>query len=131
MVNINSFVNCIDNTGVNVVKIISIYGNKKTRVASIGDVVCIVVKSWNRISKTLVEDKLKKKYRRGSIHKGVIVHTRKKVRRENLTWMWFDKNSIVLVDKKRKPLARRIKSVIPKEIADKYPTIASISSLIV
>jgi len=45
--------------------------------------------------------------------------------------MWFESNSIVLVDKQGKPLARRIRSIIPVEIAMKYPTIASIASLIV
>jgi ribosomal protein L14 len=45
--------------------------------------------------------------------------------------MWFGYNSVVLVDKKGRPFGRKIKAVIPREVALKYPTIASISSLVV
>jgi large subunit ribosomal protein L14 len=65
------------------------------------------------------------------MHRGIIVHLKIKVKRLDSTWIWFNSNSIVLVDKKDKPLAKRIKAPIPMEIALKYPTIASISSIIV
>lgn len=87
MIYINSHVFCVDNTGVYRVKVISIYGNKRRRVAKIGDMVYVVVKSWDRSSGTLVEDKLKKKYKKGSLHRAIVVHTKKKIRRENYTWM--------------------------------------------
>ena len=40
-------------------------------------------------------------------------------------------DSVVIVDKKGRPLSRRIRTIIPREVAFKYPTIASVSSLIV
>ena len=65
------------------------------------------------------------------MHRAIIVHTKKKVKRIDNTFMWFDSNSIVIVDKKGRPLSRRIRTAIPREIAQKYPTIPSVSSLIV
>lgn len=91
----------------------------------------IVVKALDRILINLLEEKKKKRYNKGTLHRAVIIHVKKKIKRKNKTWMWFDSNSIVLVDKKRKPLARRIRTIIPREIALKYPTIASVSSLII
>jgi len=79
----------------------------------------------------LKDEKQRKKFRRGSLHRAIIVHLKKKVTRVDSTMMWFGTNSVVLVDKKDKPLAKRIKAPIPREIALKYPTIASISSIIV
>jgi len=130
MVRMNSYVYCVDNTGVANAKIIQVYGNKK-RVAKIGDMVYVVVKSYDKSSGNLKDEKQKKRFRKGSLHRAVIVHTKKKIRRLDKTWMWFDSNSIVLVDKKGKPLSRRIRTIIPREIAIKYPTIASVSSAIV
>ena len=127
----NSYVYCVDNTGVANAKVIQVYGNKKRRVASYGDMVYIVVKSLDRSSGNLLDEKQRKKFQKGTVHKAVVVHTKKKVRRIDNTWMWFNSNSVVIVDKKGRPQAKRIRSAIPREIADKYPTIASISSLIV
>jgi len=132
MLRMNSFAYCVDNTGVADVKVFQILGeNKKKRVGTIGDRVYIVVKSLDKILINLLEEKKRKRYKKGTLHRAVIIHVKKKVKRKNRTWMWFNSNSIVLVDKKRKPLSRRIRTVIPREIAIKYPTIASISSLII
>jgi len=131
MIKMNSYVRCGDNKGVADVKVIQVFGNKNKREAKYGDKVYIVVKSWDRSSGSLTDEKQRKKFRRGSLHKAVIVHLKKKVKRVDSTWMWFNSNSIVLIDKKGKPLAKRIKAPIPKEIALQYPTIASISSIIV
>jgi large subunit ribosomal protein L14 len=68
---------------------------------------------------------------RGTLHRAVVVQIKKKIKRLDKSWIWFNSNSIVLVDKKNKPLAKRIRTVIPREVALKYPTIASISSLII
>jgi len=72
-----------------------------------------------------------KNIKKGSLHRAVIVHTKKKVKRVDNTWMWYNSNSVVIVDKKGRPLSRRIRTLIPREVAFKYPTIASVSSLIV
>ena len=131
MIRMNSYVYCVDNTGVANVKVIQCYGNKNKRVASYGDMVYVVVKSLDRSSGNLRDEKQRKKFRKGTLHRAIIVHTKKKVRRIDNTWMWFNSNSVVLVDKKGRPLSRRIRSAIPREIANKYPTIASVSTLIV
>ena len=58
----NSYVYCVDNTGVANAKVIQMYGNKKKRVASYGDMVYIVVKSLDKSSGNLLDEKQRKKY---------------------------------------------------------------------
>ena len=131
MIKMNSYVYCVDNTGVANAKVIQMYGNKNKRVASYGDMVYIVVKSLDKSSGNLLDEKQRKKYKKGSLHRAIIVHIKKKIKRVDNTWFWFNSNSMVIVDKKGRPLSRRIRSLIPREVAFKYPTIASVSSLIV
>jgi large subunit ribosomal protein L14 len=132
MIKMNTYVYCVDNSGVAYAKVFQILGeNKKRRVGTIGDRVYVVIKSLDSILFNLLEEKKKKKFMVGTIHRAIIVQIKKKFKREDKTWMWFNSNSIVLVDKKGKPLARRIRTAIPREVAMKHPTIASISSLIV
>jgi ribosomal protein L14 len=85
MIKMNSFVNCVDNTGVADVKIIQVFGNKNKREALYGDRVFIVVKSWDRSSKSLTDEKQRKKFRKGSMHRGIIVHLKIKVKRLDST----------------------------------------------
>ena len=58
----NSYVYCVDNTGVANAKVIQMYGNKNKRVASYGDMVYIVVKSLDKSSGNLLDEKQRKKY---------------------------------------------------------------------
>jgi len=97
----------------------------------LGDNVYVVVKSLDTILFNLLEEKKRKKFMRGTLHRAIVVQVKKKIKRADKSWMWFNSNSIVLVDKKFKPLAKRIRTVIPREVALKHPTIASISSLII
>lgn len=81
----NSYVYCVDNTGVAYAKAFQILGNKNKRVASYGDRVFIVVKSLDRSSGNLLDEKQKKKFQKGTIHRAVIVQTKKKVKRADNT----------------------------------------------
>jgi ribosomal protein L14 len=72
-------------TGVANAKVIQIYGNFKKRVATYGDMVYVVVKSLDKSSGNLLDDKQRKKYRKGTLHRAVIVHTKKKIQRVDHT----------------------------------------------
>jgi large subunit ribosomal protein L14 len=52
-------------------------------------------------------------------------------RRTDGTSIWFGKDAVVLVDSKGMPLGRKIKTAIPKEVADMYPQVASIAMRVI
>jgi large subunit ribosomal protein L14 len=60
---------------------------------------------------------LHKKVKKSSIYKGLIVRTLNIVKRA-VGFLQFDKNAIILINKKNEPLGSRIKGVIGKEIRD-------------
>jgi len=123
MIKMNSYIYCVDNTGVANAKVIQMYGNKKKRVASYRDMVYVVIKSLDKSSGNLLDEKQRKKYKKGSLHRAIIVHTK----RVDKIWKLYKKNLIVIVEKVR-ILSRRIRTLIPREVAFKYPTITSVSS---
>jgi len=123
---------CVDTSGAYKTKIIQILkNNKRNRIASYADLVIIVIKSYNKLVLKNKDTKQKHRFRKGSMHKGIIIHLKKKIKRKNNTYFNFNQNSIVLTDKRGMPLTKRIKAPVPFEVAKKYPIIASISRFVI
>jgi ribosomal protein L14 len=56
------------------------------------------------------------KVRRGEVRRGVIVRTRKAVRRPDGRMIRFDDNAVVLINNKREPLGTRIGSLVSADL---------------
>ena len=122
---IGTYAYCIDITGVHLVKIFKVLGAGSKNNIILGTMVMIVVKSVNPRAHFLKDDRIKFKFRKGSIHRAIVVHTREKYKRANRTYIWFPRNAVVLINKNRIPFAKRVKLGIPKEVADEYAAIGS------
>lgn len=86
MIKMNSYVYCVDNSGVAFAKVFQILGeNKKRRIGALGDKVYVVVKSLDTILFNLLEEKKKKKFMIGTIHRAIVVQVKKKIKREDKT----------------------------------------------
>ena len=79
-----------DNTGAKRVECIKVLGGSKRRYAGIGDLIVVSVKD------ALPKGKVKK----GSVHKAVVVRTKKEIFRKDGSKVQFDSNSVVLTDEK-------------------------------
>jgi len=96
-----------DNSGAKKLKLIGIPGsNKKT--ASLGDVVTVVVSGASSVGN--VKDH--------SVVRAVIVRVKKEVRRKDGTYIRFDDNAAVVVDKDKNMLGTRIFGPVAREIRD-------------
>jgi large subunit ribosomal protein L14 len=75
----------------------------------------------------------RKQTKKKDIHKAVVVRARQAFRRKDGSYVRFDENAVVLIDKtKGEPLGGRIFGPIPREIAERgYQSIASKASEIV
>jgi large subunit ribosomal protein L14 len=71
----------------------------------------------NYILLTLRKIILLKKVKKGSIYKGLIIRTLKIVERA-IGYLKFDKNAVVLLNKKNEPLGSRVKGIIGKEVRE-------------
>lgn len=117
MIQPRSIISVADNTGAKIVRVFKVLGAAGKRYAEIGDVVVVSVQ------KAEPRKAIKKK----DVLQGVVVRQRKAFRRRDGSYVRFDENAVVIIEKgKKEPIAGRIFGPIPREISEMgYQTIAS------
>ena len=110
MIQDKTLVTIADNTGAKIGRIFKVLGSSKKFIASIGDIVVL------SIQKAEPRKSVKKK----DVVYAVVVRTRAAYRRKDGSYIRFDENAVVTIDKaKGEPLAGRVFGPIPREIAEK------------
>ncbi len=122
MIQERSIVKVADNSGAKIVRCFRVLGGSKKRYARVGDLIVASVQSAEPRKSTI-----KKK----DIVRALVVRSRAPIRRSDGSYVRFDDNAVVIVDKKE-PRATRIFGPIPREIKEKgYDTIASLAEELV
>ncbi len=120
-----TIVTVADNSGAKVARIFKVLGGSKRRYAAIGDVVVISVQ-------TAEPRKLVKKK---DVYKAVIVRQVKPFRRKDGSYVSFDDNAVVLIEKQGKemgPKGNRVFGPVPRELVERgWANIAGIAPEIV
>lgn len=109
MVQPQSIVYIADNTGVRKIMCIRVLNKRRQQIASLGDIIIGVVKE------VLPTAFIKK----SEIVLAVIVRTSARIRRQNGTYIRFDENAAVLINKDKLPRGNRIFGPIPRELRNK------------
>ena len=110
MIQAGTNVKITDNSGGKFGRVFKVLGGSKRRYASIGDMVVLSVKVAEPRKQTKKKD----------IVYGVVVRTTKKVRRTDGSYISFDDNAVVIVDKEKKePKAGRVFGPVPRELGEK------------
>lgn len=110
MIQTESTLKVADNSGAKKLKVIRVLGGYKKRYARIGDIVTCAVK----------EASPRAAVKKGDVVHAVIVRQRKELRRKDGTYIRFDENAAVVVDKKNKePKGTRIFGPIARELRTK------------
>ena len=119
MIQEETYLQVADNTGAKELKTIRVLGGSGRKYASIGDVVIASVR------KAAPGGQVKK----GDVVRAVIVRTVKPVRRADGTYVRFDENAAVLINKEDKnPRGTRIFGPVARELRDKeYMKILSLA----
>lgn len=100
----------IDNTGAKEIMCINVLGGNKKRYATLGEIIIATVKA--AIPHSMVK--------KGDIVRAVIVRVRKEHRRKDGTYIRFDDNAAVILDKQTKgPKGSRIFSAVCRELREK------------
>jgi large subunit ribosomal protein L14 len=111
-----------DNTGAREVMCIKVLGGTRRRYASIGDTIICSVKS------VIPGSEIKKK----AVVRAVIVRTKQPCRRADGSYIRFDSNAVVLIDKDSNPRGTRIFGAVARELRDKsFTKIVSLASEVV
>ena len=118
-----SFLIAADNSGAKVGRIFKVLGGSMKRYAELGEVVVLSVQ------KAEPRKAVKKK----DVHRAVVVRQTKAFRRKDGSYIRFDENAVVLVEKEKKePKANRVFGPIPREVVERgYQKIGSLAPEIV
>jgi len=121
-IHVGSYINCADNTGAKVLKVIAVYGYKGSRrrvpKAGVGDMI--------KVSVVEGDVKLRKQ-----IFPAVIIRQKKEYRRPNGMRIAFEDNAAVLVNEEGEPKGTLIKGPVAREVVERFTEIGKISSMIV
>jgi len=122
MIQMQTRLDVADNTGARIVMAIKVLGAGNRYYANIGDIVVGTVK------KALPGGSIKS----GEVVRGVVVRTKKSVRRADGSYVRFDRNAIVLLDKQNNPRGTRIFGAVARELrAKNFMKIISLASEVV
>ena len=108
MIQMQTRLNVADNSGAKSVMVITVLGQRK-KYAGIGDVVTATVKE------AIPGGAVKK----GEVVKAVVVRTAHKVRREDGSYLRFDKSAAVIIDEQNNPRGTRIFGPVARELREK------------
>ncbi len=110
MIQNETLVKITDNGGGTVGKVFKVLGSAKKRYAALGDLVIISVKVASP----------RKAIKKKDVHQAVVVRTRGAFRRKDGSYIRFDDNAVVILEKgKKDPKAGRVFGPIPRELAEK------------
>jgi large subunit ribosomal protein L14 len=106
VIQMQTMLDVADNTGAKQAMCIKVLGSTRRRYASLGDIVVVTVK------KAVPGGDVKP----GTVAKGVVVRTKKAVKRPDGTSIRFDSNAVVLVDAEKNPRGTRIFGPVAREL---------------
>ncbi len=110
MIQAGTWTKIADNAGGTVGKVFKVLGSSKKRYASLGERVIITVKVASP----------RKGVKKKDVHEAVIVRTRSAFRRKDGSYIRFDDNAVVILEKgKMDPKAGRVFGPMPRELAEK------------
>jgi large subunit ribosomal protein L14 len=111
-----------DNTGAKEVMCVKVLGGSRRRTAGLGDVIICSVKS------VIPGSDIKKK----AVVRAVVVRTKSPTRRSDGSYVKFDANAVVLIDKDNNPRGTRIFGAVARELRDRnFMKIVSLASEVV
>ncbi len=106
MIQVESRLEVADNSGAKKIACIKVLGGSRRRYAALGDIIVVSVKE------AMPHSKVKK----GDVMRAVVVRTRKEVRRSDGTYIKFDSNAAVLLNKQNEPVGTRIFGPVAREL---------------
>ena len=109
MIQPRSLVNIADNSGAKIGRIFKVLGGSKKRYARLGDIVVLSVQVAQP----------RKSVKKKDILYATVVRQRAPFRRVDGSYIRFDENAVVIVDKtKHEPIAGRVFGPIPRELGE-------------
>lgn len=122
MIQMYTYLDVADNTGAKECMCIKVLGGSRRRYAFLGDVIVASVK------KAIPGGDVKP----GDVVKGVIVRTKRATRRDDGSYVRFDRNAMVIIDNELNPRGTRIFGAVARELRErKFVKIVTLAAEVV
>ncbi|MBA3683730.1 MAG: 50S ribosomal protein L14 [Planctomycetes bacterium] len=122
MIQMQTWLDVADNSGAKRAMCIKVLGGSHRRYAHVGDIIVVSIK------KAIPHSEIKQK----TVCKAVIVRTASPIRRDDGSYVKFDTNAVVLIDKDGNPVGSRIFGPVARELrARNYMKIVSLAPEVV
>lgn len=122
MIQPRTMLHVADNTGAKVIQCFRVLGGTRRRYAQIGDVIVAAVKSAEP----------RRQVKTHEVVKAVVVRQRRLYRRNDGSYIRFDENAAVILEKEKEPKGGRIFGPIPRELREKgFTKIATLAPEVV
>lgn len=109
MIQLKTILDVADNTGAKRASCIGVLGKKNCSHAEVGDIVVVNIK----------ESSPEAAIKKGEVAKGVIVRSKKPIRRADGSLLRFDRNAIVFIDTQSNPRGTRVFGPVARELREK------------
>lgn len=109
MIQMRSILVVTDNSGPKRIGCIRVLGKKNKRYAEIGDIIVASVKE------SLGSSEIKK----GQVVQAVLVRTKNPISRPDGTFVKFDDNAAVIINKQKEPIGTRVFGPVARELREK------------
>ncbi len=106
MIQMQTRLDVADNSGAKKLQCIKVLGGSKRKYAGIGDIIVCSVKEASPTGKV----------KKGDVVQAVVVRTRKTVAREDGSYIRFDENAAVLLNKQGEPIGNRVFGPVAREL---------------
>ena len=119
MIQMQTILVVADNSGAKLAKCIKVLGGSDHMITGVGDVIVASIVSVSSGSKV----------KKGQVVKGVVVRTKSKIVRSDGSFIKFDDNAIVLLDKDGELIATRVFGPVAREVRqNNFLKVASLAS---
>jgi large subunit ribosomal protein L14 len=109
MIQMRTVLEVADNSGAKRVQCVKVLGGSRRRYAGLGDLIVVSIKE------ALPGTKVKK----GEVAQAVVVRVKTQTQRPDGSYIRFDENSAVLINKEREPIGTRIFGPVARELRGK------------
>ena len=122
MIQMYTYLDVADNTGAKECMCIKVLGGTRRRYASLGDIIIASVK------KAIPGGDVKP----GDVVRGVIVRSKRGARRDDGSYVRFDRNAMVIIDAEQNPRGTRIFGAVARELRESgFAKIVSLAAEVV
>lgn len=109
MIQLRTMLQIADNTGAKLAQCIKVLGGSSRRYAHIGDIVVVTIKQASPRGTVKAH----------SVERGVLVRIKKETKRKDGSYIRFDENAIVIINKDNEPKGTRVFGPIARELREK------------